>query len=83
MTEPFIVAESIGYNYATEQDVVWETPTTDEQARQLIPQYPSAQNLYRVYRTAGKTVLEAMANVLSVVVNEPAPFPLDKAQEDE
>jgi len=58
------------HNYKTgEIDYIADgNPITDEMAVQYIPQYPSAQNLYRLHRNLGKSVLQSMLEVMKIVV---------------
>lgn len=52
-------------------------PTTDEIARQYIPQNDDAQNMYNFYRENGLPILKSLINVLHASIGEKAPFPLD------
>lgn len=66
----------IWYNYITGESTTQE-PDTDELARQLIPQNPSAQTLYNLYRQhGGLSIREAMFNILLSCVGEPARYPV-------
>lgn len=59
--------EYIWYNFRTQQiDIQAQAPSTDAEAVQYIWQDAEAQELYRVYRDMGCSVLDAMANVLKV-----------------
>lgn len=46
------------------------TPNTDEEAVQYIPQHPSAQNLYHLYREMSMSVIDAMTKVLMICAGE-------------
>ena len=66
----------VWFNYRTGDFEDREAPSTDEEAMALIPQHPAACGLYRCYRGLGMPILEAMVNVLSRCVGDPAPFPV-------
>lgn len=51
-------------------------PITDEIALQYIQQSNAAKAVYTIYRESGKTILEAITNVLSAELGQVAPFPL-------
>ncbi len=66
MTEqkpPYKIAVQL-YNYRTGHlESIW-FPTTDAEAILYIPQSHEAQNLYHAQRAAGKTIAQAMSEVL-------------------
>ena len=55
------------YNFKTEQ---YESVSPDslQDWSDYIPQYPAAQNLYRLYREMGDSPTEAAMKVLTLVV---------------
>jgi len=55
-------------NYDSRRD---RGPTTDEEARQYIPQLPAALGLYEVRRQMGDSVLDAMEATLRAAVGLP------------
>jgi hypothetical protein len=57
------------WNFTTNQFEQYEDITTDELAKQLLPQITPAQRLYEVKRLQGKTILQAMAEVLEVITS--------------
>jgi len=63
------------FNMKTGEFEYRQAPSTDADCTQYIPQNPSAQALYKLYRVqGGLTMMEAMTNVLSACVGELAPF---------
>jgi hypothetical protein len=51
-------------------------PTTDEEAKQYIPQDPATQNQYDLYRLRGDNILDALIETLRDVTgtrDDPAP----------
>ena len=58
------------YNYVTEQYETREAPTTDEEAKMLIPQLTEAQGLYVCYRQMGSGIVEAMRDTLLACVGK-------------
>lgn len=54
------------YNYDTEQYEDSGTPTTDEQAKKYLPK-GSPRTLYSLYREMGRSILDAMREVLERV----------------
>jgi hypothetical protein len=62
--QPYRAAVQL-YNYRTGHlESVW-FPTTDQEAVLYIPQSPEAQNLYSAQRAAGKSIAQAMSEVLA------------------
>ena len=62
------------YNFVTGEHEHREMPETDEEAVQYIPQIPAAISLFGMYRKMGKSIAEAMIEVLTSSVNaNPAP----------
>ncbi len=62
--QPYKIAVQL-YNYRTGHlESVW-FPTTDTEAVLYIPQSPEAQNLYHAQRAQGKSIAEAMSEVLA------------------
>lgn len=55
------------YNYVTGEYSSVQ-PTTDEIGSQYIPQSVAAQGAFKIYRLQGLSVLQSMANVLSLIV---------------
>ena len=56
------------HNYRTGKADVLNTPMTDAQAEDHIPQDAGAQGLYRAHRMNGKSIPEAVVEVLTVVI---------------
>lgn len=61
------------YNYATGEYSNVD-PTTDEIGAQYIPQSVAAQGLFKSYRLLGLSILQSIANVLSLIAGESVPF---------
>ena len=57
------------YNFATGTHDPDPDLSSDAVARQYIPQDAAAQGTYRCHRGLGKSILEAMAETLTAVVN--------------
>ncbi len=55
---------SYWYNYVTDEYETRRAPTTDDEATALIPQHPSAQALFTIYRGQGDTILDTIVKVL-------------------
>ena len=65
------------YNYQTKKyDYFSGAPATDEQAVKYLPDNPAARGLFILWRKDGKSIEQAMINVLSQCVGEPIPYPL-------
>lgn len=60
------------YNFAEHKYDAIEAPQADEEAVKYIPQIQAAQGLYHVHRAMGKSILEAMRDVLTACVGEKA-----------
>ena len=58
------------YNYVTGEYSSVQ-PTTDEIGSRYIPQSVAAQGLFKSYRLQGLSVLQSIANVLSLIVTQP------------
>ena len=54
-------------NFVTGEADYREAPTTDEEAKQYIPQWPAALNLYDLRRQMGDSVMDALGGVLESV----------------
>lgn len=57
-------------NFVTGEYDYRAMPQTDEEAVQYIPQWPAAQNLYRMHRERGLGISEAMEQTLRACVGE-------------
>jgi hypothetical protein len=65
---PDVPSSSGWHNFATGQIDYRTAPTTDEEAKQYLPQQPAALNLYDLYRLRGDSVEDAAIAVLKDVL---------------
>ncbi len=65
------------YNFRTQEHDTLSGLPGEDAIKDYMPQKEAAFRLYDLYRQVGKPSMEAFANVMSSVVGEPSPFPLD------
>ena len=63
--------QSYWYNYQLQEHELRDAPSTDDEARALLPQIPVAQQLYGLLREhEGMDILLAMVHVLKLMCGE-------------
>jgi hypothetical protein len=56
------------WDFVAQDFVELDEPTTDEQAKRFIPQWPPALSLYDAYRANGEDILHALIKTLGACV---------------
>lgn len=66
------------YNYVVGEYEMRDSPTTDKEATELIPQHPAVLGIFRCNRGMGLGILDSMEKALSAYIGKEDPIPVPK-----